>query len=110
MNACRIGVILCVLGVLQWTLKSVLRHGSYRYPVGPKPWGVLGNFIILRRLQSQPDRELMRIARRWGDLCLLWAAQYPMLIINKPRIAKELLANVTSNPTLSSCSVPIDCL
>jgi hypothetical protein len=88
------GGIFCLLGLAQLIWKSMLCNGRDRYPDGPKPLGIFGNISVLKRLQFYPDRELMSIARRWGDTCLLWAAGYPMLIVNKPQIAKELLVDV----------------
>jgi hypothetical protein len=89
-----LGGLFCLLGLAHWTWKSMLCSDHDRYPEGPRPLGIFGNVSILKRLQVCPDRELMSIARRWGDTCLLWAGRYPMLIINKPQIAKELLVDV----------------
>lgn len=86
--------MLCLLGVTQWAIKYLLRCDTDRYPGGPRPLGIFGNVSILTRLQSCPDRELMSIARSWGDTCMLWAARYPMLILNKPQVVKELLVDV----------------
>lgn len=88
------GGLVCLLGLAQWTWKSMLYNGRHRYPDGPRPLAIFGNVSVLKRLQLHPDRELMSIARRWGDICLLWAGRYPMLLINKPQIAKELLVDV----------------
>lgn len=93
-NLVILGGILCCLGLLQRILKSIFRSTGKRFPDGPTPLGVLGNIFTLRRLQSSPDRELTSIARRWGDICMLWAARYPILIVNKPQVAKELLVDV----------------
>lgn len=101
MSAFKTGGIMCILGLIQWALKYILRSGSSRYPEGPKPWGPFGNFLILRRLQCYPDQELRSIARSWGDTCMLWAAQYPMLIVNKPQVAKDLLVDVLSDPVMA---------
>jgi len=92
--------MLCLLGVTQWALKYLLRCGSNRYPDGPRPLGIFGNVLILNRLQSCPDRELMSIARSCGDTCMLWAARYPMLILNKPHVVKELLVDVRTSMQL----------
>ena len=110
MGAFTIGGILCILGLCQWTLKSLLRTGSKRYSDGPRPLGIFGNVVLLRRLQFYPDQVLINIARIWGDTCLLWAARYPMLIVNKPQVAKELLVDVTCCPTTSYPCQSTKCL
>ena len=70
-------------------------NSNYEYPRGTRPLVFFGNVLILRRLQSYPDRELMKIARKWGDSCLIWAARYPILMINKAQVATELLVDVS---------------
>ncbi|KAL8704537.1 MAG: hypothetical protein Q9201_002311 [Fulgogasparrea decipioides] len=85
---------LCLLGLAQWVIKRLLRVVSDEYPAGPKPLGIFGNVFHLKRLQSCPDKELMSIARKWSDTCMIWAAQYPILILNKPHAVKELLVDV----------------
>ncbi len=86
--------VLCFLGILQSLLKLLLRTNDERYPDGPTPLGIFGNIFALKRLQHCPDRALRGLSRVWGDTCLLWAARYPILIINKPQVAKELLVDV----------------
>ena len=101
MSASSVGGILCILGLLQWTLKYFFHIDSREYPDGPRPLAFFGNAFTLRRLQSHTDRELMNIAQKWGDMCLLWAASYPVLIINTAQVAKELLLDVMRYPTIS---------
>ena len=105
MSALNVGGVLCILGLLQWMLKFIFCNSNYRYPSGPRPLAFFGNVLILRRLQSYPDRELMEIARKWGDMCLLWAARYPILIINKAQVAKELLVDVMRYPVILCSSL-----
>ena len=105
MDTFRIASFFCILGIFQWTLKSILRNTSRKFPHGPTPLGLFGNIFVLRRLQFYPDQELISLARKWGDLCLLWAARFPILIVNKPQVVKELLVDVSRGLTLSlSCS------
>ncbi|KAL8918842.1 MAG: hypothetical protein Q9208_007099 [Pyrenodesmia sp. 3 TL-2023] len=85
--------VLCFLGLLQWLLKLIVGTRGERYPDGPTPLGVFGNIFALKRLQHSPDRELMGMSRLWGDMCMVWAARYPILIVNKPQVAKELLVD-----------------
>lgn len=89
-----------------WLLKSSSPQSKNKYPGGPKPLGIIGNFFTLRRLQTRPDWELMNIARKWGDLCLLWAGRHPVIIVNKPQAIKNLLVDVRPDPVthLTTCS------
>ena len=88
------GGILLIIQAAKWMLKPASRRKIDEYPDGPRSLGVLGNLFTLRRLQIQPERELMSIARKWRDTCLLWAGKFPILIVNKPKAVKELLVDV----------------
>ena len=68
-----------------------------RYPNGPRPLGLLGNVLTFITLQSEPDKELTRIRHRWGNICMLWHGSGPVIIINTPKAAKELLNDVSSS-------------
>lgn len=72
----------------------VLRMEQTKYPNGPRPLVFLGNFFTLSRLLSTPDQELISLARRFGDVCMLWYGSNPVMIINTPRAARELLTEV----------------
>jgi hypothetical protein len=67
-----------------------------KYPNGPMPLGMLGTVSTLLRLQSDPDKELLRLRERWGNICMLWFGSGPVIIINTPKAAKELLNDVGS--------------
>jgi hypothetical protein len=86
--------ILVFLQVIRRILKPTIHKKTDKCPNGPRSLGILGNIFTLRRLQIQPERELMGIARKWKDTCMLWAGQFPILIVNKPQAAKELLVEV----------------
>lgn len=100
-NLTTLSGVLCFLGLLQWLLKWILGTRGQKYPDGPTPLGVFGNIFALKRLQHSPDRELMGMSRVWGDTCLVWAARYPILIVNKPQVVKELLVDVGVPPILA---------
>ncbi|KAI4111224.1 MAG: hypothetical protein LQ339_000685 [Xanthoria mediterranea] len=85
--------VLCLLGFLQWLLKLALCTSDKRYPDGPNPLGIFGNIFTLKRLLHSPDHELMKMSRTWGDTCMVWAARYPILVVNKAQVAKELLVD-----------------
>ena len=77
-----------------WVFISSFLYSDTKFPKGPRPFYILGNFISLMRLQAQPDQELLRIARKWGDICMLWYGSNPVVIVNTPRAAKDLLNDV----------------
>lgn len=87
-----------------------LRNEQTKYPNGPRPLGFLGNFFTLSRLLSSPDQELLSLARRFGDLCMLWYGSNPVMIINTPRAARDLLTEVCRTPKpLFSCRELLFC-
>ena len=95
------GIIL-LLPLALWILKPKHRDHAIKYPDGPRPLGILGNAVSLRRLQTQTDRELINIARTWKDMCLLWLGLFPILIVNKPQAVKELLVDVCTVQRLAA--------
>ena len=78
----------------------ILFYDQGKYPNGPKPLGFLGNFFTLYKLQSNPDRELLSLARRFGDFCMLWYGSNPVVIINTPKAARDLLTEVLRTQTV----------
>lgn len=94
--------VLCLLGFLQWLLKLTLGTSDKRYPDGPNPLGIFGNIFTLKRLLHSPDNELMKMSRAWGDTCMVWAARYPILVVNKAQVAKELLVDVGASPNFTN--------
>lgn len=86
--------ILFIYQATIWMLKPTSDKKTDEYLDGPRSLGVFGNLFILRSLQIQPERELMSIARKWGATCLLWAGQFPILIVNQPKAVKEILVDV----------------
>lgn len=66
---------------------------------GPTPVPLLGNILTLKRLKADPDGELLRIRKKWGHICMLWFGTTPVILINHPRAAKELL-NEVGHPSL----------
>jgi hypothetical protein len=64
------------------------------YPRGPEPWPLLGNLVHFSKISKRPDRELLKLAKQYGGLTMMWLGFHPILIINKARDAKNLLDNV----------------
>lgn len=86
--------IIFLLPLVFCILKPKQRNQTAKYPDGPRSLGILGNPFDLRRLQIQTDRELIRIAQKWNDMCLMWLGLFPILIVNKPQAVKDLLVDV----------------
>lgn len=61
---------------------------------GPAPFPLVGNIKTLKRLQDDPDGELGRLKSEWGPIYTLWFGTSPVLIVNSPQVAKELLNEV----------------
>lgn len=82
------------LGILGVVLFVILRSSRNRYARGPRPFPVFGNFGTLRKLHKNPDQTLMQIRKQWGNMCMLWYGSSPVLIVNSPKVVRELLNEV----------------
>ncbi|PGH19458.1 hypothetical protein AJ80_03959 [Polytolypa hystricis UAMH7299] len=78
-----VGIVVLVLAYLSSTGKV--------YPHGPQALPILGNLVQFRSLQARPDQELLRIAKKYGQLCMLWFGSNPVLIISSPKAAKDMM-------------------
>ena len=74
-----------------------------KLPDGPRRLAFLGNVFTLSRMHSSPDRELLQIAQRWGDICMLWCGLTPAIVVNSPKAAYELMTNVPLSAPCCSC-------
>ncbi|KIN03249.1 hypothetical protein OIDMADRAFT_120288 [Oidiodendron maius Zn] len=83
------GAVLVALSAL--VVGTSIFTGRSKYPAGPRPLGLVGNVSTFLKLLSEPDKELLRIRQRWGSICMLWYGSSPVIIINTPKAAKELL-------------------
>ena len=81
-------------GLLLLFIISTLQKPRHRYPKGPRPFPILGNVGILRNLHTDPDRQLLQLRDRWGSMCMLWYGSSPVIIVNGPKAARELLNEV----------------
>lgn len=92
----------CVVTVSTgWYLWHVDRYN------GPRPFPLIGNVGTFLRLRADIDSELIRIREKWGNICRLKFGNTPILIINDPRTAKELLNDVCC-PDLTRLRLEID--
>lgn len=97
-------IFACSGSVLLRSLVVMLPYRRKKYPKGPWPIGFLGDVFTLLRLHSSPDQELLRLARQFGDICMLWYGSNPVIIINTPRAARDLLTEVFSLHSYDSSS------
>ena len=81
-------------GLLLLVIISAFQKSRHRYPQGPRPFPILGNVAILRNLHADPDRQLLRLRDRWGSMCMLWYGSSPVIIVNSPKAAREMLNEV----------------
>ena len=81
-------------GLLLIFIISTFQKPRHRYPQGPRPFPILGNVGILRNLHTDPDRQLLQLRDRWGSMCMLWYGSSPVIIMNSPKAARELLNEV----------------
>jgi hypothetical protein len=65
-----------------------------QYPDGPRPLPFLGTIFAFSALKNRPDQELLRIAQKYGSICMLWFGHSPVIIVSSPRVAKELMDKV----------------
>ena len=68
-----------------------------KYPVGPTPLPFLGNVFAFSAMLKRPDHELRKIADRYKSMCMMWFGQKPVLFINSPIVAKDLLDKVNQS-------------
>lgn len=73
---------------------AVPRKKTLSYPNGPATIPFVGSIVAFAKLQRRPDQELVRIAKRYGDLCMLWFGSNPVIIVSSPKTAKDLMDKV----------------
>ena len=73
-----------------------------RYVTGPYPLPLLGNIFTFSALKHCPDSKLLILARKYGKVCMLWFGSNPVIIINSPQTAKELMDKVSLNRSAAS--------
>ncbi|KAF2733120.1 cytochrome P450 [Polyplosphaeria fusca] len=66
-------------------------HSNIIYPAGPTPFPLVGNVFSFIRLMKDTEKTLVKLAAMYGETCMLWLGKSPVLVINSPIAAKELL-------------------
>lgn len=61
------------------------------YPEGPRKLPLLGSILSFITLRKDPDQTLIRLARDYGALCMLWFGSKPVVIVSSPKAAKDLM-------------------
>jgi hypothetical protein len=67
---------------------------SKMYPPGPRPLYMFGNIISFSNLLKDPGKGLKEIASKYNKICIFWIGARPVLLINDPIAAKDLLEKV----------------
>ena len=89
-------LLLAICGIAGVFLLSIVVTHRKSYPNGPVPVPLLGNVGKSRKLSADLDPQLHQLKKDWGSLCMLWYGRSPVIIINSPRAARELLNEVCS--------------
>ena len=92
-----------LLIALAWALASPkMKRKVWRnvkYPDGPQSLPILGNIFFFSALRKRPDQELLRLARKYGEICMLWFGSNPVIVVSSPKLAKELMDKVSDQIT-----------
>ncbi|KAI1080918.1 cytochrome P450 [Whalleya microplaca] len=82
-----------LLGFARGKYSSVTskKESRYCYPQGPEPWPILGNLIDLLKIFKNPDGELLKMAKKYRSVVMMWLGSQPVLIINNAKDAKDML-------------------
>lgn len=89
-------LLLAICGIAGVFLLSIVVTHRKPYPNGPVPKPFLGNVGTLRKLSVDLDPQLYQLKKNWGSLRMFWYGRSPVIIINSPRAARELLNEVCS--------------
>ena len=89
-----LGQVVGFVGIALCVLYSFLSYRKYKYPTGPQTLPLIGNYFSLAKLQANPEKELVRLKNKYGEICMLWFGSSPVIILSSPRIAKELMDRV----------------
>lgn len=57
--------------------KGLCTAESTKYPDGPPPLPFFGNIFSFSSLKKRPDQELLTLARKYGQMCMLWLGPAP---------------------------------
>ncbi|KAF2639905.1 cytochrome P450 [Massarina eburnea CBS 473.64] len=61
------------------------------YPAGPTPIPLIGNVFSFLQMMKNSEKTLIHLAVEYGGICMLWLGRNPVLVINSPIAAKDLL-------------------
>jgi hypothetical protein len=77
--------------VISWSSSS---NPLKVYPPGPRPLYFLGNIISFSEILRDPGKQLKKIASKYKETCIFWIGERPVLLINHPLVAIDLLEKV----------------
>ena len=100
---------LCLCGVMVivrlYKVLRLCRQSISSLPNGPSPVPILGNIWTVHMLNVSPGQTCLNLRRRYGDLATLWLGSWPVIFINGPQAAYELLQKVHTPLTLRCLEV-----
>lgn len=87
-----VAVLISVFLAAAWS--AIVGRNILPYPRGPRPYPILGNLYFMSKLSRNADGELLKLAHKYGAICMLWFGSNPILVINKAKAAHELMEMV----------------
>ncbi|MCO5573897.1 hypothetical protein L7F22_027672 [Adiantum nelumboides] len=79
--------LLALLGVV--LLVKLVQRLRLKLPPGPIAWPVVGNWLQFK--EGLNPQNLAKLAKHYGDVCLLQMGQRNVLVVSSPEMAKEVL-------------------
>ncbi|XWS26586.1 hypothetical protein CRYUN_Cryun26dG0043600 [Craigia yunnanensis] len=64
------------------------RRNQLKFPPGPKPWPIIGNFNLVGSL---PHQSLHKLSQKYGPLMQLNFGSYPVVIASSAEMAEQFL-------------------
>lgn len=77
--------------VLSVTSGCFSKSKPNKYPDGRVRLPLLGNRSTFFALQAGPDKELLKLARKFGSHCKLWFGLNPVMIVSSPKSSEGVV-------------------
>lgn len=88
-------LVLTLLISIIRVMKGRKKRRPAPYPEGPRTLPLLGSIFSFFTLRKNSDQTLIRLARDYGALCMLWFGSKPVVIVSSPKAAKDLMDQVS---------------
>ncbi|KAL3356685.1 hypothetical protein AABB24_017378 [Solanum stoloniferum] len=69
-------------------IAKICNRGNKKFPPGPSPWPIIGNFHLLG---TKPHRSLVNLAQIYGPIMSLKIGQKTLVVISSSTMAKQVL-------------------